>query len=140
MGLLAAEFGFIDLNKNGAVSPEELHAALFIASLSDVAIPGIFQAIDKDQDGKVSQDEWIEYRSAMPTSTPEEKAWAAAVGSQIIGVDPSLKAKEVLSQYDEDKDGGLNQRELAKYIRAVNNEEVYSCITLHAYTCCVYNL
>lgn len=106
------------------MSPEELHAALFVAGWNDDAVYGVFQAIDRDQDGRVSKDEWIDYRKAMPTSTAEEKAWAAEVAAKGMGVDPSLKAKEVLAQYDEDKDGGLNQRELAKFIRAVNEDEV----------------
>lgn len=99
-----------------------MHAALFVAGWNDDAVYGVFQAIDRDQDGRVSKDEWIDYRKAMPTSTAEEKAWAAEVAAK--GMDPSLKAKEVLAQYDEDKDGGLNQRELAKFIRAVNEDEV----------------
>jgi hypothetical protein len=31
--LLAAEFAFIDINENNVVTPEELHAALFIAEV-----------------------------------------------------------------------------------------------------------
>ena len=87
------------------------------------AVHGLFAAVDKDQDGPVSKDEWLDFRSAMPETTAEEKRWAAETKKRGMGIDPREAVKKVVEKYDADKDGALNQKELAKLVRAVNEEE-----------------
>ena len=65
----------------------------------------LFDIIDTNKDGKIPKDEFISYRAAQKTKNM------------------ALNPKDVFGTLDEDKDGGLNLRELAKLIKNVNERE-----------------
>ena len=100
-----------------------MHAALFIADWDIEAVFGFFANIDTDADGRVCLDDWLTYRAAMPQATAQEQAWVEEVTKRGVGIDLVSKVQTLLSKFDEDKDGLLNNRELAKFVRAVNEEE-----------------
>jgi hypothetical protein len=104
-GHFAYEFERIDRNKDGWLSPQELHHGLLNSGWEQDQVCGLFDFIDTNHDGKITKEEFISYRSQQKT--------------QDMALDPS----QVLSQFDEDKDGGLNLRELAKLIKSVNERE-----------------
>ena len=104
-GHFSFEFERIDKNKDGWLSPSELHHGLLSAGWEQDEVCGLFDLIDTNKDGKITKEEFISYRAAQKSK------------------DMALDPKDVFSSLDEDKDGGLNLKELAALIKTINERE-----------------
>lgn len=127
-GQLSAEFAHLDLSQKGMLTPDVVHAGLFAAGWDVDDVTRLFDVVDKDQDGQISKEEFINLRSKMLASDGKDmdtqwQTFKLLCASKGVGINLTVHTTKELQKYDEDKDGALDRRELAKFVRFVNEEE-----------------
>ncbi len=113
----AFEFDRIDKNKDGWLSPSELHSALLSCGWEQDQVCRLFDMIDVDHDGKITKAEFISYRlkCAAPFAPSQQQS-----SSRYRKALPVLDAHEQKSHWlsfefdriDKNKDGFLSPSEL----------------------------
>jgi hypothetical protein len=76
----------------------------------------------------VDRDAFLDYRALLQASDgkgldAQDLSIKLRCQQKGMGMDLVVRTTEILRQYDEDKDGALDRRELASFIRSVNEEE-----------------
>ncbi len=116
----SARFGFefdrIDKNKDGWLSPIELHSALLSCGWEQDQVCKLFDLIDVDKDGKITKTEFISYRikcsAAFVTphqQLPSEKSKASPA---VEKNDQKSHLSYEFDRIDKNKDGWLSPSEL----------------------------
>ncbi len=109
-GQYAFEFDKIDKNKDGWLSPMELHQGLLSSGWEQDKVCGLFDLIDTDKDGKVTKDEFISYR-AKTDSQANSRGKKKGVTSVALA-DPKGYLAYEFDKIDKNKDGWLSPSEL----------------------------
>jgi Ca2+-binding EF-hand superfamily protein len=108
-GRFSFEFDRIDKNKDGWLSPSELHQGLLSCGWDQDRVCGLFDLIDTDKDGKVSKAEFISYREKTE-SQANSKGKKAGPTSTLK--DPKGYLAFEFDRIDKNKDGWLSPSEL----------------------------
>jgi Ca2+-binding EF-hand superfamily protein len=110
----AFEFDRMDQNKDGWLSPSELHSALLSCGWEQDQVCRLFDLIDVDNDGRITKTEFISYRSkiAAPFDQP-----ASSRKSKIRSVEDTKDQNSHMLSFefdriDKNKDGFLSPSEL----------------------------
>jgi Ca2+-binding EF-hand superfamily protein len=97
-GRFAFEFERIDKNKDGWLSPAELHQGLLAAGWDQNDVCGLFDLIDLNKDGQITKDEFIAHRVKS--------------GQEVNPKDPTGFLGFEFDRIDKNKDGSLSLSEL----------------------------
>jgi len=127
-GALTAEFARLDLHGTGALTPAHVHAGLFAAGWDYDEVFGVFAKIDRGGKGHVDKGDFLDFRARLRSSDGKdldvlEQTLKKRCEERGMGVDLVSLTTELLRKYDEDKDGALDRRELARFVRSINDEE-----------------
>ncbi len=109
-GRFAFEFERIDKNKDGWLSPSELHQGLLSCGWEQDRVCGLFDVIDVDKDGKVTKTEFISYRAKTDSQANSKSKKKAA--TPVALKDPKGYLAFEFDRIDKNKDGWLSPIEL----------------------------
>ena len=96
---LRAQFNQIDADKNGFLSEKELFQFMQKCGIDTRFIQAIYKVFDKNGDGNLSFDEFVEYLGACTKSATE----------------PTYLFKLIFDSIDKDGDGELSPKEMAEF-------------------------
>lgn len=107
----AFEFDRMDKNKDGWLSPSELHSALLSSGWVQDQVCSLFDLIDADHDGRITKSEYISFRLKC---APKEKSRRQASSYQPAVVDQNRHTmlSFEFDRIDKNKDGWLSISEL----------------------------